>query len=71
MRGFLAPALKVNPTESQKRFQALSRGRRVKLARAAKTTLVKADQWARGESRSADVSTALDHAVTQLGAKKK
>ena len=46
------------------------RGRRVKLARMAKTTLVKADQWARGESRSTDVSTALEHALAQLKQKK-
>jgi hypothetical protein len=71
MRGFLAPAVKVTVTESQKRFQTLSRGRRVKLARAAKTTLVKADQWARGNGRSAELGTALEHALKQLGAKKK
>ena len=71
MRGFLAPAVKVNPTDSQKRFQTLARGRRVKLARAAKTTLLKADQWARGEGKSADVGAALDHALAQLGAPKK
>jgi hypothetical protein len=66
MRGFLAPSVKNTVTESQKRFQTLSRGRRVKLAKAAKTTLVKADQWARGESKSADVSSALEQALTQL-----
>lgn len=70
MRGFLAPAVKVIANESQQRFQTLSRGRRVKLARAAKTTLLKADQWARGECKSADVATALDAALKALKQKK-
>ncbi len=70
MRGFLAPAVKMTANESQQRFQTLSRGRRVKLARAAKTTLLKADQWARGESKSADVSNALEAALKALKQKK-
>lgn len=69
MRGFLAPAVANTQTESQKRFQTLSRGRRTKLAHAAKTTLVKADQWARGDSRSADVASALEAALKALKAK--
>jgi hypothetical protein len=68
MRGFLKPAVRPVPTETQTAFQAFSRGRRSKLARLAHTTLVKADQWARGEGVTADVATALEAA---LGARKK
>lgn len=70
MRGYLQPALKANPSETQSRFTALSRHRRTKLATAAQTTLIKADQWARGEVVAADVATALDGAVTSLKPKK-
>jgi hypothetical protein len=68
MRGFLHPAVRPVPSEAQAKFQGLQRGRRTKLARAASTTLVKADQWARGDVVSADVSEALEGA---LAAKKK
>jgi hypothetical protein len=68
MRGFLHPAVRHVPNEVQTNFQGLPRGRRSKLARAANTTLVKADQWARGEAVGADVSEALERA---LAAKKK
>ena len=71
MRGFLSPSLKANPSDSQKHFQTLSRGRRVKLARAAKTSLVKADQWARGEAVAGDIGSGLEHGVKALVAKKK
>ena len=70
MRGYLQPALKANQSETQSRFTALSRHRRTKLATAAQTTLIKADQWARGEVVAADVATALDGAVTSLKPKK-
>ena len=68
MRGFLKPSLHSTPSEAQKAFSTLARGRRNKLAKTAKTTLVKADQWARGDVVSADVSEALEAA---LAAKKK
>jgi hypothetical protein len=71
MRGFLHPALRTLPTEPQAAFQALSRSRRTKLARAANTTLVKADQWARGTAVSADVGEALERALASGKAKKK
>jgi hypothetical protein len=64
MRGFLAPSVKSQASESQRAFAALGRGRRVKLATAAKTTLVKADQWGRGDGVTADVAGALDQVVS-------
>jgi hypothetical protein len=66
MRGARTPSVTLTTTESQNRFRSLSRGRRVKLAHAAKTTLVKADQWARGESKSAEIATALEQALASL-----
>ena len=71
MRGFLQPAVSRAPSESQQSFQSLSRSRRSKLAKAANTTLLKADQWARGDGVAADVSTALEHAFGHAKAKKK
>jgi hypothetical protein len=63
MRGALQPSVTSTPSETQKAFRALSRHRRTKIATAAKTTLVKADQWGRGDAVTTDVSAALDHAV--------
>ena len=72
MRGHLQPAHKFNRSESQSTFTTLSRSRRMKLAKTAKTTLVKADQCARGAAVAHDVSEALEGAVkTHLAAKKK
>jgi hypothetical protein len=71
MRGFLQPALKNVPTELQQSFSGLSRHRRVHLAEAAQTTLVKASQWARGEGVSGDVASALEKVTTAHLAKKK
>jgi hypothetical protein len=71
MRGFLQPAFKSNASETQAHFQGLSRGRRSKLAETARTTLIKADQWARGEHAPTDVSEALEVAIKALQAKKK
>ncbi len=71
MRGFLAPALRTQLTETQTGFQKLSRHRRDALAKAASTTLVKASQWARGEAVAADVATALETAVKAHLAKQK
>ena len=74
MRGFLSPAVKATASISQTAFSALSRGKRAKLAKTAQTTLIKADQWARGAAVTADVAEALDEAfkaVSSKGAKKK
>jgi hypothetical protein len=71
MRGFLSPAVTRLASETQTSFRSLSRSRRSKLAKAANTTLLKADQWARGDAVQADVSTALEHAFGQSKAKKK
>ncbi|AKV01092.1 hypothetical protein AKJ09_07755 [Labilithrix luteola] len=71
MRGFLQPSLRNNPTDSQTGFAALSRHRRAHLAEAAKTTLVKASQWARGEAVAPEVADALDQQFKAFAAKKK
>jgi hypothetical protein len=74
MRGFHQPAIRQQPTDSQRLFRALSRHRRTKLARAAHTTLVKADQWSRGAQTPAEMSTSLEAALQALqtkGAQKK
>ena len=64
MRGHLAPSKRSMPSKAQARFASLSRGRRTKLAKAAGTTLVKADQWARGGAIDAAIASALE---AQLG----
>jgi len=71
MRGFLHPAVQNNPNETQTTFAGLPRGRRSKLAKEANTTLLKADQWARGGIVGSDVSEALDRAFAARTAKKK
>jgi hypothetical protein len=71
MRGFLQPALKNVPTETQSAYSGLSRHRKVHLAEAAQTNLVKASQWARGEAVPAAVAEALEKQVKSLLAKKK
>ncbi len=71
MRGFLQPALKKVPSETQLAFAKLSRHRRDQLAKAAQTSLVKASQWARGEAVSAQVATALEGELKKLQSKKK
>jgi hypothetical protein len=71
MRGFLHSAVTVVPSESQTAFKGLSRSRRTKLAKVANTTLLKADQWARGAASSGEVSAALEKAFGQSKAKKK
>lgn len=70
MRGYLEPAKRAMPNEAQKRFTTLSRGRRVKLAAQAKTTLLKADQWSRAEGAPEGVGEALEKALAALGKKK-
>jgi hypothetical protein len=71
MRGFLQSAVRSTQSESQLAFRSLSRSRRGKVAKAANTTLIKADQWARGDALAADVAAALDQAYGQRSAKKK
>jgi hypothetical protein len=71
MRGFLEPAVRLTPSESQDSFRGLSRSRRSKLAKAASTTLLKADQWARGDAASEEIAAALDEALKKLKSKKK
>ena len=71
MRGFLSPSVTNTPSESQDAFRALSRGRRTKLAHAASTTLVKADQWAKGGNATTDIAEALEAQLKALTAKKK
>jgi hypothetical protein len=71
MRGFLKPSVKSQRSETQRGFAHLSRGRRVKLAKAARTTLVKADQWARGDAVAAEIATALEQTATAHLKKKK
>ena len=71
MRGFHSPAVRAQSTEPQQTFQGLSRHRRSKIARAAHTTLLKADQWGRGAGISPEVATALEAGLKSLSAKKK
>jgi len=71
MRGYLQPAKKNAPSESQTAFSALRRGRRLKLAVSAQTNLLKADQWARGEGVDTAVSDALETAYAAHAKKKK
>ncbi len=71
MRGFLSPAVRTTANDSQKAFQALGRGKRTKLAKLAQTTLLKADQWARGAGVTGDLSEALEKALASLKTKKK
>lgn len=63
MRGFLKPAIVPQPTDAQRTFRTLSRHRRTKLAQAAHTTLVKADQWGRGGGATPELATALEGAL--------
>ncbi len=71
MRGFLQSAVTYTRSESQVAAQSLSRSRRMKLAKAANTTLIKADQWARGAATTSEVAAALESAFGQLKTKKK
>lgn len=66
MRGFLRPSLRPETTEAQKQFAGFSRSRRSKLAKAAQTSLLKADQWASGTAVGADVGQALERGIAGL-----
>ncbi|HLK39525.1 MAG TPA: hypothetical protein VKU41_22370 [Polyangiaceae bacterium] len=63
MRGYQQPALRLKTSDRQDAFRGLSRHRRMRLARVARTTLVKADQWARGGETAQDVAAALEGAL--------
>ena len=69
MRSFQRPAIRVTTTDSQRTFRGLSRHRRTKLARTAQTTLLKADQWSRGDATPPAIASALDGALKALTAK--
>jgi hypothetical protein len=69
MRGSRQPAVRPQISDSQRAFQGLSRHRRTKLARAAHTSLVKADQWGRGGATPAELATALEGALHSLTSK--
>jgi hypothetical protein len=71
MRGFLSPAVKAHTSEHQRAFRTLSRARRSKLAKAAQTTLLKIDQWARGQGVPQEVAEAIERAYAGFKAKKK
>jgi len=73
MRGSRQSAVLPQASDSQRAFRALSRHRRTKLARAAHTTLVKADQRGRGDATPAELAAALEaalHALQNKGTKK-
>ncbi len=63
MRGYQQPAVRPQVSEAQLAFRGLSRHRRTKLARTAQTTLLKADQWGRGDAASPEVASALEGAL--------
>lgn len=71
MRGHLQPGKRLIPNEEQAAFAALTRGRRTKLAKAAQTTLLKADQWARGAVVAAEIAAGLKKGLAALKAKAK
>ena len=68
MRGYQAPAKRPIQSDTQKRFATLSRRRRSKLAKAAGTTLLKADQWAKGGVIEAAIATAIETHLDKLKA---
>ena len=63
MRGARTPAVRPVPSDNQNKLRTLSRHRRSKIARAAHTTLVKVDQWGRGDVLPGDLSAAIEQAV--------
>ena len=71
MRGFLQPAVKRVASDTQKAFAKLPRGKRSKVAKLAQTTLVKTDQWARGEMLAADLAEVIEKAYGSIKSKKK
>lgn len=63
MRGSRSPALRTLTSDLQNTLRTLSRHRRGKVAHAAHTTLVKVDQWGRGDGLPADLAGAIERAV--------
>ena len=70
MRGSRTPAVRLQTTELQNTARGLSRGRRTKIAHAAHTTLVKVDQWGRGDALPAELAGAIERAVVGAGERK-
>ena len=71
MRGFLSPAVKAQTSENQIALRSMSRARRNRLAKAAQTTLIKVDQWARGQVLPQEITEALERAYGTFKTKKK
>lgn len=71
MRGNQQPSVRPATSDIQKAFAALSRHRRTRLAKAAQTTLVKADQWSHGGGAEERVAKALEAGLKALQAPKK
>jgi hypothetical protein len=71
MRGNQQPSVRPAISDIQKAFATLSRHRRTRLAKAAQTTLVKADQWSNGGGAEEAVAKALAAGVKALQAPKK
>lgn len=63
MRGHTRPSVHPEPSELQNKLSALSRHRRQKVAKAAHTTLVKVDQWARGDDVATEIAGAIERAT--------
>ena len=70
MRGSRTPSVKAQPTEAQQGLRNLSRNRRTKIAKAAQTTLVKVDQWARGDAVAIEIVEAIERAISTAKKKK-
>lgn len=70
MRGSRQAAVRPIASDAQKKARALSRHRRAQLAKAAHTTLVKVDQWSRGDAVGAELAGALEKALAAPKAKK-
>jgi hypothetical protein len=70
MRGSRTPALRPLTSELQNKLRTLSRHRRGKVAHAAHTTLVKVDQWGRGDGLPADLASAIERAMATAMAPK-
>jgi hypothetical protein len=71
MRGYTRPGKRRLTTDLQDAYFTFSRGRRAKLAKAAKTNLTKAHEWARGVVVAADLAKALEAVVKAHVGKKK
>jgi hypothetical protein len=63
MRGSRSPALRTLTSDLQNKLRTLSRHRRGKVAHAAHTTLVKVDQWGRGDGLPGDLAGAIERAT--------